>query len=443
MNNGQYNNLDKQFRDAAKNAEPEFDPAAWKRMEAKLNKEERAKRRFFWWWMPVILLLGGAAFYLSQNDFISQNPTIAERSISENRGTQSQYPNPSDISPIEKLKVDNDTKQSPPVTPVDEQQSFDPVYDTKEVSDPEYKLTVKPKRNSFRTHTAGSRILINAAEADEEKGLDAKYITDAKDKADLLQADPEMNLVPNPERQITTVQLEEEPSVVDVEKLEQPLVEVPQLDSTTTSQQKKPSAKRGLFLWAAGGPEASAVALNRLSTSGVTGKWGLGAGYRINDRWSVLAGAYRVNKRYNAGKDDYRPKGNSYLPASDSFSVRANCAVWEFPLLVRYNLNPQPSVRFFLSAGVAGVVMQNEDYRFNYTLGTAPYVYNYTEEKTFTGNRHVLAVARFGAGVQKQLFKKFVLHAEPYLQLPLSGVGEGRVKLFSLGAEAGISFMPF
>ena len=86
--------------------------------------------------------------------------------------------------------------------------------------------------------------------------------------------------------------------------------------------------------------------------------------------------------------------------------------------------------------------MKKEQYRFTYTAGTYPYTATYTESKSFTGNRHFLSFAQFSTGISRKISSGISIVAEPYLTVPLQGVGEGRVKLFSGGIQFGIKYMP-
>jgi hypothetical protein len=68
------------------------------------------------------------------------------------------------------------------------------------------------------------------------------------------------------------------------------------------------------------------------------------------------------------------------------------------------------------------------------------YVYKSTEKGTYTRNwgvknenNHLFKVASLSVGYERSLGKKWALQAEPFVRLPLAGVGAGQVRLSTLG----------
>jgi hypothetical protein len=50
---------------------------------------------------------------------------------------------------------------------------------------------------------------------------------------------------------------------------------------------------------------------------------------------------------------------------------------------------------------------------------------------------------KLSAGYEKKLSSKIFLTAEPYLNLPLTGIGYGKVKLYSAGILFSLNVKPF
>ena len=63
-------------------------------------------------------------------------------------------------------------------------------------------------------------------------------------------------------------------------------------------------------------------------------------------------------------------------------------------------------------------------------------------DTAYNGNRHLFSILNVSAGYERKISKTLHIQAEPYLNLPLSGVGEGKVKLHSAGLRAGINYTP-
>ena len=210
----------------------------------------------------------------------------------------------------------------------------------------------------------------------------------------------------------------------------------------TIQQKKKAKREAGLYLMASVGPEVTAVSASRVDGKDISPRFGFLVGYQFNNKLSLQTGFYSVSKKYAAGKDDYDPKYYTYITSAKDLVIDANCRVIEIPLSVRYNILNGSKTSWFISGGLAGVLMKREHYRFTYTEGSYPYVGIRTEEKAFTGNRHLLSFAQVSGGFSRKMSPAFSLIAEPYISFPLHGVGEGRVKLFSAGVQFGIRYMP-
>lgn len=58
-------------------------------------------------------------------------------------------------------------------------------------------------------------------------------------------------------------------------------------------------------------------------------------------------------------------------------------------------------------------------------------------------NKHYFSVFNLSAGYQKNISKSVSLTVEPYIRVPLSGVGYGKVKLNSSGVLFTFGIKPF
>lgn len=204
----------------------------------------------------------------------------------------------------------------------------------------------------------------------------------------------------------------------------------------------KPKDKKGLgsnlLVLVSAGADMSYI---RLSNQGKTTLlYGAGLGYTIGKRWMVRAGVYSVEKIYAASKTDYslppQAANNPYL-----YQIDGRCRVLEIPVGVAYYFAGQKHHRWFAGAGLASMLMKTEQYDYQYKSATGV---NYTRSYGVSNeSKHYLAILSLSAGYQYQVGKRFSLLAEPYLQLPLNGVGVGKVKLQSTGLLVTAAFRPF
>lgn len=208
--------------------------------------------------------------------------------------------------------------------------------------------------------------------------------------------------------------------------------------TTLTKAKDKKGVGGNLVLLLSAGADMSYI---RLSNQGKTTLlYGAGLGYTIGKRWMVRAGVYSVEKIYAASKADYslppQAANNPYL-----YQIDARCRVLEIPVGVTYTFAGQKNHRWFAGAGLASMLMKTEQYDYQYKSATGmQYTRSYG---TRNENKHYLAILSLSAGYQYQVGKRFALLAEPYLQLPLNGVGLGKVKLQSTGLLLTAAFRPF
>lgn len=191
-----------------------------------------------------------------------------------------------------------------------------------------------------------------------------------------------------------------------------------------------------LYVIAFGGAENSGA---KLFTSGkITGRYGLEAGYRLNKKLILQAGFYVSNKKYVAAGSDYKTKPGSYWNTVDIRSIDAACRIYEIPLSVIYDFASGKKLKYYASAGLLSYIMKKEDYKFYYDR----YGSMRQADVNYTGNKNLFSVIRVSAGIEKKLTKNFSILASPGISIPLSGVGEGEVKLYSADIMIGIKFTP-
>ena len=116
--------------------------------------------------------------------------------------------------------------------------------------------------------------------------------------------------------------------------------------------------------------------------------------------------------------------------------VDANCLVYEIPLTLRFDFVKRPATSFFGSIGMSSYIMKKEKYNYDYLL----YNYPYQGKYDYTGNKSFFGILSFSAGMEKKLNDAFSILAEPSINIPLAGVGDGKVKLYSAGLQVGIKY---
>ena len=144
-------------------------------------------------------------------------------------------------------------------------------------------------------------------------------------------------------------------------------------------------------------------------------------------------------KIYSATPAEYTlPSGSSYY---DLQKINANCNVIDIPLNVDYHFDEKGKHGWFLSAGLSSYLMKKESYDYFYKTPTGQ---TYNKDWSISNqNKHFFSILDLSVGYQYLLNKQFSLAAQPYVDLPLTGIGAGKVKLNSAGILFTIQVKPF
>ncbi|MEX0929098.1 MAG: hypothetical protein WDZ53_06800, partial [Balneolales bacterium] len=78
-----------------------------------------------------------------------------------------------------------------------------------------------------------------------------------------------------------------------------------------------------------------------------------------------------------------------------------------------------------------------EDYHFSYDSDDPALWEGWSDN---TGSRHWLSNAGFSVGYELDIHRHWSLRAEPFLKVPIRGVGWGNVKLYSMGSFVSFNY---
>jgi len=169
--------------------------------------------------------------------------------------------------------------------------------------------------------------------------------------------------------------------------------------------------------------------VNNFSNSKVGSDVGLLLTVGLTEKLSVTTGAIYAKKLYESSFDNYNP---AYKPrlAFDPQSVYADCRVLDIPLNINYSLLHKGKNSLTVGTGLSSYLMLKEDYRYTYPTDYNNPAYNYSITNQ---NKHWLGVVNLEARYQRQISPKFGICLQPYMKIPISDIGYGKVKLQSLG----------
>ncbi len=426
-----FDHIEARIKDAANSSMPAYDEQSWEKMELLLDKEK--KRRFpFWWYLfPILLGIGFTGYLLyapNSKNVLPSSPgqvTSEARSsvgITQSVGTTTLLPGkaaPGKVSPSVMV-------QSVPASAI--------------------------KSKTVRTHSTAffSEPAIVSKHPDLLAENKSKFKSPGKSRMQVKEGIQYVEAI-NPEEKnaLATDSLaidsskaaQSEPIVV---KTEETLVSTEdttklivnnKLPAKTKSEKKKRSSR--FYFLAISGIEMNAV--KSLKAPGLSFNYGAGVGFDVSKNVSIQTTFVKSRKKYQAGPGDYRPKAGSYLSMVDIRKVDASCLVYEIPVTVKYYFYNRSGLRLFGAVSLSSYIMKKEDYNYEYIR------YNslYNTSWTYTGNEHFLSVLGLSAGIEKKFKRGISLLAGPNFSIPLKGVGDGKVKLYSASMQVSLKYQPF
>jgi hypothetical protein len=429
----QFEELDKKIREAAEQHHPAYDEKAWVKMHKLLNKhlpEEKDDRRRIIFFLLLFLLLGGGVFVLvskpwghsagiskttteqtEQGDKPVEDNSVAKKGSTPNKDNQPESTtnaptSPSDIdltAPVPNSTVvvnkrsgatgTNKKRQTPGITN----------------NNPAAQLTVEPNeeviKNNKNEQVAKNQDVVSAPNiSSTEKKIEEKIVS-------------------------------EPPAVVKENK---PVNSPEEKKTTTAKSPRKNKNTHELVFSLSAGPDVSKAATSKIGRT--TLAYGLGVSYNFN-RFSLKTGIYRGRKVYDANAADYTLAYQ--LPPNLKFvEAEADCKVLEIPVDLSYNFGFNKNSNWFAGAGVSSYFMKRETYEYEYenTSTAAP---SYRKYEVRNRNEHYFAILNLSGGYTHKLNSLLSVSAQPYLQIPLKGVGAGKVKLGSGGMMLSVGVHPF
>lgn len=444
MSKKSFNEIEQAIKKAAEAHEPAFDGQSWEKMEALLDKEkDRRKPIAFWlWWLLPLLVGAGLVSYFvfaKGEQEKKQQDTVIQKNIktdTENIKNE-QYPVPHvNTEPVSASHNNGITHEKTPV-------SNDEKYTGSYVPATAGNKKTKPPSTGSSFAADGEKLEQKNMLKDKLNGKMKVAVTPAAASADDESSETALPEIKPGESIAISTETDQTGDIavikVDADKNSEQEIEriVDSVVKKISTDEKKKSKIARLYVIVAAGAEANGVKL--FSADKITPRYGLGIGYQFNKNISVQTGFYASNKKYGATGKDYKTKHGSYWSTVDIKNIEANCRVYEIPISIVYNFTPGRKYNLFASAGLSSYIMKKEDYRLFYDHYGMPY----QADVSYKGNKNLFSVLRITAGVEKKLSTRFSVVASPGLAVPLSGVGDGEVKLYSADLTIGLKFTPF
>jgi hypothetical protein len=440
--------INKKIKDAADQYHPAYEDEAWKKMEQLLDEhlpQKKKRRRIVYLILPLLLLLIGAASLIYYNTIPSTG--ISKQVVSKDKKETPQTaknetsvagnitPNPAPALP----KVNNEAgiknnipskKSAPNSTNINAAKNDKPFADnffSNSSDKKKRKASIETKDNSSLNLEKNTSI--NKATS-QQKSVSEKDIPSTATKDESPAGNDPLN------KPVTSALNDKKETIKSKDSGNIVKSDISKKAKANIKQKKTFIQNIGIGL--SFGPDVSATRINNAGK--ITLNVGGELSYSLSDKFTLCTGFYAVKKIYSVGENDYHVQpgtGNyNYLQ-----SVDANCKVYEVPIALSYNFGKVKNHNWFASLGFSSYFMKKESYVYFYK-NSSGYEWN-KSWSVKNQNKHYFSVLDISGGYEYSINKEFSLRAEPYIKLPLSGIGAGKIKLNSAGILFTVAVKPF
>lgn len=163
---------------------------------------------------------------------------------------------------------------------------------------------------------------------------------------------------------------------------------------------------------------------------------GIIGGYKINSSFFLETGISIDTKYYYSNGNIFNKAAASMPDEMIINNLESRTRILEIPLNVGYLFYGKKNTNLFVATGIAAYIMTKEKNNYNFTENGSPGKMVGIYEKN---NLKMPAVFDISAGLEERLSKLVNLRIEPYLKLPLQGIGVGKLPVTSAGIQVGIT----
>ena len=199
----------------------------------------------------------------------------------------------------------------------------------------------------------------------------------------------------------------------------------------------KPNTKKtnkGFYVGFIGGPDFSTVKLQSVEQVGYS--LGVLAGYRFNKHFAIETGLLWDKKfYYTEGK--YFSKDQLYVPPSAYIlNVNGNCNMFEIPISLRYDFAHSTRNGFFITGGMSSYLMKQQNYTALVSNSSTQWPASFSSDQS---SNYFFSIIQLSGGYEFAINGNNKIRIEPYVKIPLQGIGIGSLPISSAGIYLGIT----
>ena len=402
--------MDELLRRAAENYPLKTDNADWEKVRLALaaegfsNEPVTNKNRRSLWLLLLLLPIGWAGYY-----YIS-SPTPFNKSVAVKENTAKNY------KITQPFNIKNNTSRGEEVN----QQNVDQTVYTNP------KAIQFIAKNNSRNMVVHSKTSV-AIKQPSDKEDDVVVITINKKTHLNKEENTNQPVINTNDKKIDNTLIEKK-NAVTTDKVKN--------NEKNIKKDNKNKKQKNNFLYAGVivGPDISTVKFQRVKNTGLN--MGIILGYQVTKKLSIETGV-TWDKKFYYSKGEYFNTGKIYLPPNAKIiNVNGNCKMIEVPINVKYNVKSSGKTTWSATVGLSSYFMKQESYSYTVVSTGAPYPYNKTYKKS---SQYLLSDMNVSAGYNHSLGKTGTLRFEPYIKIPLKGLGIGSLPITSVGINVGIT----
>lgn len=199
---------------------------------------------------------------------------------------------------------------------------------------------------------------------------------------------------------------------------------------------KKTNHLARLYIGVMAGPLFDEIKNQGLKKTGFS--IGIITGYKFKNHLSVETGFLFAKKPYySIGRYFKMDKMGGSMPSGmEILSLEGNNFVGEIPVKIKYNFLYRNKNNFFSSAGITSYIMTHEKNDYLVAMnGVQQTMFSSYKNKS----RSFAATLDISTGYEHKIGKSNYFRIEPYIQIPLKGMGVGSMQMISTGLRIGIT----
>ncbi|MBX2931929.1 MAG: outer membrane beta-barrel protein [Chitinophagaceae bacterium] len=440
MSKEQFNEkFERLVRKAVEQASVPYSEEAWQNMEQLLNKKNKRKKIIAWWWLfPLLLLIAVPSYWWYKNDNTKNYHTADNRN---NNIPTEKNKQPNNIEKANnKHPLQNNKEEEKKETTVAETEINNKKNNTNAINENNKKTIITTaKTTTVTTHNKTKTV---ATKNKTETNQQTKKSISVQSKKTTQPSSSEKTEDDN----VTYHQTKKRENIVyihlatlkaDEEKIMPTHTKnfVDTLSKTATAKKKKATLpKLEINILTA----ADVTTANLKNIDKISGAVGIGFSFYFSKKLSISTGFAVSRKLYVADSNTYK---NAIVPNNyyKITGIDANCLVFDIPLNIQYKLNKSNTKSWLAIAGFSTYIMNSEKYDYDYSYFSYPYKTSYSVSNK---NSHLFSILNLSVAYRKNINKNFSWQLAPYAKIPLTGIGEGKVQLYSLGVALSVHFKP-